>query len=196
MSAYHPDDVCWGIHLLDDCSITNAEELSPIAFHVPPEESTFGIDNSNASVLAEDWVTPSKIFSNSQTDAEENDPEMGGIPNSKEEAGDVMGTHLFCSGSEKISHFEDDVIDKLHIVDELGLDGEVGKRLNQMHGTKVDREIPLDDEEVSDHQRLLNRLGLYGLVENRIQGDGNCQVGFIMVLKTLFLFHIHHMIEY
>ncbi|KAK4791982.1 hypothetical protein SAY86_022417 [Trapa natans] len=43
------------------------------------------------------------------------------------------------------------------------------------HGTKVDKEIPLDDEEVSDHQRLLNRLGLYGLVENRIQGDGNCQ---------------------
>ncbi|KAK4792342.1 hypothetical protein SAY86_022777 [Trapa natans] len=31
MSAYHPDDVCWGIHLLDDCSITNAGSCNTIA---------------------------------------------------------------------------------------------------------------------------------------------------------------------
>lgn len=59
------------------------------------------------------------------------------------------------------------------------LDGEVGKRLNQMtavpHVPKINGEIPSIDEATSDHQRLLNRLQLYDLVELKILGDGNCQ---------------------
>ncbi|KAK4761753.1 hypothetical protein SAY87_029637 [Trapa incisa] len=154
------------------------EELSRLALHEAPEESTSGIDNSQASVLAQDWVNPSKRVTNSQNDAEENDSELRAIPNRKEEADDVARTHVSCSSAEDISHF-DDIIDQLHIVDELELDGEVGKRLNQMvsipHVPKVNGEIPSPDEEMSDHQRLLNRLEIYDLIENRIQGDGNCQ---------------------
>ncbi|MFQ6636470.1 hypothetical protein Gotur_012974 [Gossypium turneri] len=34
------------------------------------------------------------------------------------------------------------------------------------------------------NQRLLDRLQLYGLVENKVQGDGNCQVGFYFISLT------------
>lgn len=59
------------------------------------------------------------------------------------------------------------------------LDDEVGKRLNQMipipHVPKINGEIPSIDEATSDHERLLNRLQLFGFVELKVQGDGNCQ---------------------
>ncbi|KAK1290501.1 hypothetical protein QJS10_CPB18g01679 [Acorus calamus] len=68
----------------------------------------------------------------------------------------------------------------LELTDEFStLDGEVGKRLNQMvpipHVPRINGEIPSVDEATSDHQRLLDRLQLYDLVELKIQGDGNCQ---------------------
>ncbi|CAL5413649.1 unnamed protein product [Camellia sinensis] len=36
-------------------------------------------------------------------------------------------------------------------------------------------EIPSVDEATLDHQRLLDRLQLYELVEFKVHGDGNCQ---------------------
>ncbi|KAL9241614.1 hypothetical protein vseg_015705 [Gypsophila vaccaria] len=67
----------------------------------------------------------------------------------------------------------------LEFVDESPVDGELGKRLNQMfpvpHVPRINGDIPSVDEATSDHQRLLNRLQLYDLVELKIQGDGNCQ---------------------
>ncbi|XP_041999284.1 OVARIAN TUMOR DOMAIN-containing deubiquitinating enzyme 12-like isoform X1 [Salvia splendens] len=63
--------------------------------------------------------------------------------------------------------------------DEPALYDEMGKRLNQMvpvpHVPKINGEIPSADEVSSDHERLLNRLQLYDLVELKILGDGNCQ---------------------
>nr|GMD30231.1 OTU domain-containing protein DDB_G0284757 isoform X1 [Ipomoea batatas] len=67
------------------------------------------------------------------------------------------------------------------IEDESTLDGEVGKRLNQSqmvavpHVPKINGEIPSVDEATSDHQRLMDRLELYDLVESKVSGDGNCQ---------------------
>ncbi|XP_010543405.1 PREDICTED: uncharacterized protein LOC104816344 [Tarenaya hassleriana] len=59
------------------------------------------------------------------------------------------------------------------------LDGEVGRRLNQLnsipHVPKINGEIPSEDEAVTDHERLLNRLETYGFSEVKVQGDGNCQ---------------------
>ncbi|KAL0369632.1 UNVERIFIED_CONTAM: OVARIAN TUMOR DOMAIN-containing deubiquitinating enzyme 9 [Sesamum angustifolium] len=67
----------------------------------------------------------------------------------------------------------------LELMDEHALDGEVGKRLNQMvpipHIPKINGEIPSVDEATLDHQRLLDRLQVYELVEFKVQGDGNCQ---------------------
>ncbi|TYG73870.1 hypothetical protein ES288_D04G136300v1 [Gossypium darwinii] len=59
------------------------------------------------------------------------------------------------------------------------LDDDLGKRLNQMipipHVPRINGEIPSIDEAMSDHERLLNRLQLYGFDELKVQGDGNCQ---------------------
>ncbi|XP_030929170.1 uncharacterized protein LOC115955241 isoform X4 [Quercus lobata] len=81
-------------------------------------------------------------------------------------------------GGEKPSYV-DDLLHIFNIADESSLDGEVGKRLNQMvpipHVPKTIEKIPTVDEEISDHQRLLERLQLYELVELKVQGDGNCQ---------------------
>ncbi|PPD94397.1 hypothetical protein GOBAR_DD08583 [Gossypium barbadense] len=109
------------------------------------------------------------------------------------------------SMGDKISLGEDML--RIDIIDQSSdFDGQVEKRLNDMvaipHVPKINGVIPsvdeetfdhqwlLDsnvpkingvipsvDEETFDHQWLLDRLQLYGLVENKVQGDGNCQDG-------------------
>ncbi|GJR03667.1 OTU domain-containing protein [Tanacetum coccineum] len=65
------------------------------------------------------------------------------------------------------------------ITESTELDGEVGKRLTEIipvpHIPKVNGDIPSVDEATTDHQRLLDRLQVYNLIESKVQGDGNCQ---------------------
>ncbi|CAI9097988.1 OLC1v1034525C1 [Oldenlandia corymbosa var. corymbosa] len=82
----------------------------------------------------------------------------------------------------------------LEITDELELDGEVGKRLNQMvpipHVPRINGDIPSVDEATSDHERLLYRLQLYDLIENKVDGDGNCQ--FRALSDQIYRTQEHH----
>ncbi|XVE59065.1 hypothetical protein DITRI_Ditri05aG0015000 [Diplodiscus trichospermus] len=84
-----------------------------------------------------------------------------------------------CSSPEEKLLCEEDWSYSLDLTDEYALDGEVGKRLNQMvpvpHVPKINGEIPSVDEATLDHQRLLERLEVYNLVELKVEGDGNCQ---------------------
>ncbi|XP_022753875.1 uncharacterized protein LOC111302202 [Durio zibethinus] len=84
-----------------------------------------------------------------------------------------------CSSSEEKLFSEEDWSYSLELTDEYALDGEVGKRLNQMvpvpHVPRINGEIPSVDEATLDHQRLLERLQVYNLVELKVEGDGNCQ---------------------
>ncbi|XP_027363197.1 uncharacterized protein LOC113870874 [Abrus precatorius] len=104
---------------------------------------------------------------------------------------DVFG---LSSGSGEIPVTSDDLWQSLEISDESSLDGEVGKRLNQMvpipHIPKTNEKIPSYDEEISDHQRLLDRLQLYDLIECKVQGDGNCQ--FRSLSDQLYRSPDHH----
>ncbi|XP_020115217.1 uncharacterized protein LOC109729020 isoform X2 [Ananas comosus] len=82
-----------------------------------------------------------------------------------------------CSSPGEKSYEEDW---SLELADDFSeIDGEVGKRLNQMvpipHVPRINGEIPSVDEATSDHQRLIDRLQLYDLVELKVEGDGNCQ---------------------
>ncbi|XP_071720645.1 OVARIAN TUMOR DOMAIN-containing deubiquitinating enzyme 12-like isoform X2 [Rutidosis leptorrhynchoides] len=92
---------------------------------------------------------------------------------------DEMGPSSSCSSPESRSYNEDDYSYNLEITDESELDEEVIKRLNEIipvpHIPKVNGDIPSIDEATSDHQRLLDRLQLYNLIESKVQGDGNCQ---------------------
>ncbi|XP_048139449.1 OVARIAN TUMOR DOMAIN-containing deubiquitinating enzyme 9 isoform X2 [Rhodamnia argentea] len=151
------------------------EELSRLALEETSGASTSGNEQLQASVLTQDWLAPSKRYS----DAEgwENGQQL---EDRKEvEIRDEVGKAYSCSSPGEKSGSDDDV-DMLHLADESVLDGEVGKRLNQMvpvpHVPKINGEIPSVEDEVSDHQRLLDRLLLYDLVENKVQGDGNCQL--------------------
>ncbi|XP_062178684.1 OVARIAN TUMOR DOMAIN-containing deubiquitinating enzyme 11-like [Phragmites australis] len=55
----------------------------------------------------------------------------------------------------------------------------LGNRLSHLdsipHIPRVNGKIPNVDNATLDHERLLERLGNYGLAEFQIEGDGNCQ---------------------
>ncbi|KAH9660638.1 OTU domain-containing protein [Citrus sinensis] len=96
----------------------------------------------------------------------------------QEEADDTQPSSL-CSSHEEESYCGEEWSYPQELTDEYALDGEVGKRLNQMvpvpHVPRINGEIPSIDEATLDHQRLLERLQVYDLVEHKVQGDGNCQ---------------------
>ncbi|KAL8140614.1 hypothetical protein V2J09_006635, partial [Rumex salicifolius] len=95
------------------------------------------------------------------------------------EDADGLDPSTSCSSAEEISYDGDDYSRSLDLMDDVLLDGELGKRINQLipvpHVPRINREIPSVDEATSDHQRLLDRLQVYDLVERKVQGDGNCQ---------------------
>ncbi|GMH15885.1 hypothetical protein Nepgr_017726 [Nepenthes gracilis] len=113
--------------------------------------------------FASDWLAPSST----------NDPH-----DAVEEVDDTRPSSS-CSSPGEISYGSDEYSYYLELTDESALDGELGKRLNDMnplpHVPRINGEIPSVDEATSDHQRLLDRLQLYDLVECKVQGDGNCQ---------------------
>ncbi|KAI8541216.1 hypothetical protein RHMOL_Rhmol08G0045000 [Rhododendron molle] len=59
------------------------------------------------------------------------------------------------------------------------LDGAVGRRLSNLapvaHIPRINTFIPNINDASLDHQRLLQRLNVYGLYEVKVSGDGNCQ---------------------
>lgn len=144
------------------------EELSKLAL-----EENHGEDQQKESVLAQNWVSPSQRHSNFNTDG-----------NQEQDWRNEMGTcnSLFATEEKSGDDDEDQSCSSSsspEMADESTLDGEVGKRINQMvpirHVPKVNGEVPSVDEATSDHQRLMNRLQLYDLVELKVSGDGNCQ---------------------
>ncbi|CAL9172840.1 unnamed protein product [Musa hybrid cultivar] len=114
-----------------------------------------------------------------------------GIKDGQEEMDDIKPSSS-CSSPARNSYEEGYSLD---VTDEFSaVDGEVGRRLNQMvpvpHVPKINGEIPSVDEATSDHQRLLERLQLYDLVERKVQGDGNCQ--FRALSDQLYRTPEHH----
>ncbi|KAA8539280.1 hypothetical protein F0562_025972 [Nyssa sinensis] len=145
---------------------TLQEELSRLAAAEASGSPHIGEEHVQASILAQDWLGPSKRHSSS-------------VHESNLEEADDMGKSNSCSSPGEKTLKVDDQSYLPEIADESTLDGEVEKRLNQMvpvpHVPKINGEIPSIDEATSDHQRLLDRLCLYDLVELKVRGDGNCQ---------------------
>ncbi|KAJ0704934.1 putative ubiquitinyl hydrolase 1 [Helianthus annuus] len=147
------------------------EELSRLA--VEENHGLVGEVHQKESVLAQDWLAPSKRheFESSQ----EQDLETG------DRSGD-----------------DEDESCTPEMADESVLDGEVGKRINKMvpirHVPKVNGEMPTADEATSDHQRLMDRcslsLKIYDLVELKVSGDGNCQ--FRSLSDQIYRSNEHH----
>ncbi|PIA32999.1 hypothetical protein AQUCO_04200028v1 [Aquilegia coerulea] len=142
------------------------EELSQLAVAELSGSANSGEEHLQASILAQDWLGPSmRNFA-------------PGLERGNED-GEDMGPSSSCSSPGENPYNGEEWSYSLDLTDEFALDGEVGKRLNQMvpipHVPKINGEIPSVDEATSDHQRLLDRLQLYDLIERKVQGDGNCQ---------------------
>ncbi|KAH9619354.1 hypothetical protein KSS87_002877 [Heliosperma pusillum] len=142
-----------------------------IAHTLQDDFSRFQVDDSAQSAHSEphqfqdsaDWLLPS---STSYCAVQEIAQGTGTVHSSS-----CSGPGERPNGGEGFSYLE--------FVDESAVDGELGKRLNQMvsvpHVPRINGEIPSMDDATSDHQRLLDRLQLYDLTELKVQGDGNCQ---------------------
>ncbi|KAL7148257.1 hypothetical protein ABFS83_06G166000 [Erythranthe nasuta] len=140
------------------------EELSKLDNEEALGFTSNGEHHQKASILAQDWIFPSQTNSNSEHQSNE---------------GETGKNEACLSELEELSVTNEDQDILPEIESESALDGELGKRLNRMvpvaHVPKINGEIPSVDEATSDHQRLLDRLQLYDLVELKISGDGNCQ---------------------
>lgn len=152
------------------------EEFSRVA---DVEQST-GCSNEGQqqlrdSILTQDWRCPSQ-----RQGTPDMFPSSDHASNAEEtiEITDEEGTSNSVA-SPDILIAEDSCPDLPEMTDESALDDEVGKRLNHMipvaHVPKVNEEIPSADYAESAHQRLLDRLKVYDLVELKVKGDGNCQ---------------------
>ncbi|CAH9116058.1 unnamed protein product [Cuscuta europaea] len=141
---------------------TLQEELSRVAI-AESSGSSHAEELQKDSVLSQDWLGSSKRHGCERVNEEIEDSDM---------------FYQYSSPLEMLGCPSDQAY-LPQIEDESSLDGEVGKRLNQMvsipHVPKINGEIPSVDEASSDHQRLMDRLELYELVELKISGDGNCQ---------------------
>ncbi|KAL2533915.1 Cysteine proteinases superfamily protein [Abeliophyllum distichum] len=201
-----PDVVRWGLHLIDACSPMNGgspktitcydkdmsrieyveegycdttdsivksdeviahalqEELSRLETAEASGSTCVEEQDQQASILAQDWFGSSRNHFDS--DDKCNQEEAWGEGMVPDNPGDLLAM-----GEEQRV--------LLMIADEFTLDGELGRRLNEMvpvpHVPKINGEIPSADDAMSDHERLLARLELYDLVELKISGDGNCQ---------------------
>ncbi|KAL0918312.1 hypothetical protein M5K25_010314 [Dendrobium thyrsiflorum] len=140
------------------------EEFSRLAVAEATCPTNVG-EHLQASVLAQNWFGPTtSTFTSAYEDVEE-------------DSDDTDPSSSCCSPGE-ISLDGDEWLLEL-TEDYSTIDGELGKRLNLLvpipHVPRINGEIPSVDEATSDHQRLLDRLQLYDLVELKVQGDGNCQ---------------------
>ncbi|KAJ8765853.1 hypothetical protein K2173_020369 [Erythroxylum novogranatense] len=189
-------------HVENDAVIAHAlqEELSRIA-----SAQADGVhDPAQESVLGQYWLGPSGachdsdngnvqvVFSNSDHWSNKLNDDVC-CQEEADNSGVLNNEEMLIPIAEEKSWFEE-LGHTLDITDESALDGEVGKRLNQMvpvpHVPRINGQMPSEDEEVSSHQRLLDRLKVYDLVENKVQGDGNCQ--FRALSDQLYRSPHHH----
>ncbi|KNA10146.1 hypothetical protein SOVF_147100 isoform A [Spinacia oleracea] len=141
------------------------EEFSRIEVDNPTQSSHTEPEQFHSSNSSSQWLVPSSA---NYCPAQENAQEA-----------DDTGHSSSCSSPGERSNDGEDYSYTLEFADESAVDGELGKRLNQLipvpHVPRINGEIPSMNEATSDHQRLLDRLQLYDLVERKVQGDGNCQ---------------------
>ncbi|XP_020600314.1 uncharacterized protein LOC110039550 isoform X2 [Phalaenopsis equestris] len=137
------------------------EEFSRLAVAEATSPANVG-EHLQASALAQNWFGPTMntYTSDGEESSEDTDPSSA------------------CCSPGEISLDGDEWL--LELTEDCStIDGELGKRLNLLipipHVPRINGEIPSVDEATSDHQRLLDRLQLYDLVELKVQGDGNCQ---------------------
>ncbi|KAJ6690472.1 hypothetical protein OIU85_006709 [Salix viminalis] len=176
--------------------LNNTEQESIITQHWPGPHETYhdsqhwpGPHEAYHDSEHEDDQTVTAAYSESKMDADYCSKNVADS-SSKDEI--LIPISSSSDGENSLNMEELEVI--LNIASESALDGEVGKRITEMvpvpHVPKTNGEMPSEDQQMSDHQRLLERLKVYYLVENKVQGDGNCQ--FSSLSDQLYHSPEHH----
>ncbi|XP_074308850.1 OVARIAN TUMOR DOMAIN-containing deubiquitinating enzyme 12-like isoform X2 [Silene latifolia] len=173
-SMYHDQYMrSYNYDLASNAGYNYLENDAVIAHALQEDFSRFQVDDSAQSAHSEphqfqdsaDWLLPSST-------------NYCAVQENAQGTGDIVYSSS-CSGPGERPNGGEDYSYSLEFVDESSVDGELGKRLNQMvsvpHVPRINGEIPSLDDATSDHQRLLDRLQLYDLTELKVQGDGNCQ---------------------
>ncbi|KAJ4882405.1 Cysteine proteinases superfamily protein [Raphanus sativus] len=209
-----PDVLRWGLHDLEVCTLTNAgscrsvtryETTDPVAQEGYVREGyNYNQPNNvdNDAVIAQFYQDELSRVDRDHA-ASDNNPSRTSVVVSQEwppatgnhhhhkQNGDVEDKNVGNQSSP--SRGDDDSVCSVEVEEEESW-SEFGKRLNQLipiaHVPKINGELPSEDEQISDHGRLSQRLQLYGLVENKIQGDGNCQ--FRALSDQLYRSPQHH----
>ncbi|CAA0836510.1 Cysteine proteinases superfamily protein [Striga hermonthica] len=173
-SSQHDVKICHEQYITDN-NYANIENDEIIARSLLQEElSQLSIAESpRLSHSEEEYLQNSNIVPNWNDSSNNYYPDQEAGQNESDDEASL------CSSPEDGSYDGDDFSYTLDITDGSELDGEVEKRLYQMvpvpHIPRINGDIPSIDEATSDHQRLLDRLQLYDLIEHKVQGDGNCQ---------------------
>ncbi|XP_073312336.1 OVARIAN TUMOR DOMAIN-containing deubiquitinating enzyme 12-like [Primulina huaijiensis] len=175
---YYPGYYSKGYHDNADCSNAGNreltvnclhEELSQLSVTEPIKPFQEGVQLAQTSYCSQEWFPQSLGSYNFEIEGNDN----------RREVETDLGVSASCSSPGEETYCGEEWLYSLELMDGYSLDGEVGKRLNQMvpipHIPRINGEIPSIDEATLDHQRLLDRLQVYELVESKVQGDGNCQ---------------------
>ncbi|KAG6758520.1 hypothetical protein POTOM_038873 [Populus tomentosa] len=198
---YYNDPECAN-NVENDAVIARAlqEELSRIA-----DAEAFGLNNAEQeSIIMQEWPCSHERYhgsehKNSQEVTNDHCEDKTGADNhsknvADDSSKDETAIPTSSSKSEEDSLNMEELAINSNLANEYAVDGEVGKRISDMVPIplvpKTNGEIPSEDAETSDHQRLLDRLKVYDLVENKVPGDGNCQ--FRSLSDQLYRSPEHH----
>ncbi|KAG2262518.1 hypothetical protein Bca52824_069597 [Brassica carinata] len=176
MGLYEPDPdaLRWGLHDLEVCTLTNAGSCRSVTRY----ETTDGVVASQGYVR--EGYNQTGYVDNDAVIAQFYQDELSRVDRG-DQASDPSRTSVVVSQQwpPPHPHQREAIGNKQNEIEEEESWSEFGKRLNHMipvaHVPKINGELPSEDAQISDHERLSKRLQLYGLVENKIQGDGNCQ---------------------
>ncbi|KVH99984.1 Ovarian tumor, otubain [Cynara cardunculus var. scolymus] len=146
----------------------NVENDEMLAHSLQQELLDFSItDENEPSNVVQDHLQVSNPVEHLQTSSDTQDWYGPSSDNyyygdeSRLQETEEMGPSSACSSPGNRSYDGDEYSYNLEITDESELDGEVGKRLNEIvpvpHVPKVNGDIPSVDEATTDHQRLLDR---------------------------------------
>ncbi|KAF8115289.1 hypothetical protein N665_0029s0125 [Sinapis alba] len=208
-----PDALRWGLHDLEVCTLTNAGSCRSVTrYETDAVAQGFVREGYNHQRMmtggyVENDAVIAQFYQDELSRVDHRDDSGGNDPNITSvveqewpHQGEAIGISRE-SDDKNVARLveqssparDDESVCSVEIEEEESW-SEFGKRLNQMipiaHVPKINGDLPSEDEQISDHERLSQRLKLYGLVENKIQGDGNCQ--FRALSDQLYRSPEHH----
>lgn len=158
------------------------EQLAQFSVTEPPQVILDNAEYTPQSYYQQDWLNQSIGTSYvGEQNENDNNTALALFPTDEESGSreEIEMAVSFASPAVGEEELTNECSYTMELMDEYDIDCEVGKRFIQLvpvpHIPRINGEIPSLDEATLDHQRLLERLQVYELLQFKVQGDGNCQ---------------------